>query len=396
MAKLLQGYTNVLTPVNLLPNADFHMGGGVSSDNTVNTDRHIDFNKKIDIANCTFTDFSFSRSRGECRIKGYVTPLYDDRECYLKIVFDEGSSLIRDDNTLYTVAMRAKSNQPSNNKGKIYFTSSFAGNGSYLATYYHQVGYYMTNEYTQSVSIHSMNPGGTCQVTFWIALEHEGKARVPYYIDVTVKDLRLFEGAYVNPPAGRSIDRAETKFPMFVGMDLKYNSNLENFGLPIQKVHLFKTEQSDAKLTKRFEMVLSSADLTYAGLTQIFVANLWLIPGNQYVGNLFKRYLIKCYARNYSNSIQIASESITEMTDYSMSWHASDHTTRNITFSISHLSEVYQNKRYNHFILYGSTSDKMPNAVPMIIQPLIIYGDNGNFLSGYPHYQNNARVIWKN
>lgn len=387
MAKLLQGYTKVLTPVNLLPNADFHMGGGVSNDNTVNTDRHIDFNKRILQRRCTFTNFTFTKSNGECRIQGYITATSQDsyKGCYIAIQTDEEASLIRSDGTLYTVAMRAKSNQPSGNKGKISFYASVSGTSSLLSVYYRNTEI-ATGDYKQSVMIVAEAQGGTLEPMYCICLEPPFEIGVPYYIDVTVKDLRLFEGAYVNPPAGRSIDRAETRFPMFVGMDLKFNSNLDSYGFPVQKIRQIYVDKQDYT---SFQVLLTNAQLSTNGSRNVYYADLWQIPGWEYNSNTANRYFIKCFAIKYNNQIQNIVNSITPVEGWEMKHHSSDLDSSQPTLSII----TDHRGGYSRFILrcVAPTGKHLPRYY-YFIQPRLIV-DNGVPNNSYPHYHN-IPVSW--
>ena len=359
--------------------------GGVSNNDENNTDRRIDFNKKISLNRCTFTNFTFTKSNGECRIQGYITATSQDslKGCYIMIQTDEGASLMRPDGTLYTVAMRVKSNQPSGNKCKISFSSTVWGSGSFLSVYYRNTEI-ATGDYKQSSMILSEAQGGNLQPMYCIVLEPPFEIGVPYYIDVTVKDLRLFEGAYVNPPSGRSIDRAETGFPMFIGPDLNFNNNLDNYGLPLQRNRRIYYSGDAYAAYSRFEVeIIGFSGMTNAYAKRAFVANLYQLPTSRAYDSSFRKWFIKiaCW-RNGSNPVTNISSTITEDTDYKMTV-GNDAGDYKLNLSIRY--EYIDSSSCRYFLVNNSV--KNPPVVNMILQPLTKV-DSGSYDSHYPHFQN--------
>lgn len=299
------------------------------------------------------------------------------------MVLDESTSLMRADGTLYTVAMKAKSNQPTANKGKLSFWAASSG-GNLMSIYLKNIPI-ITDEYKQSVFICSEAQGGSVQPTFCINLEPPFEIGVPYYIDVTIKDLRLFEGAYVNPPSGRSIDRAETKFPMFVTTDLRYNADLEYRGFPVQRIRRLDIPNSDTAPHNKFYYMMSNSNLNVNGASQIFVADLWECPGVQYEGNKFRRFRIKCFAVKYAGTITSYEKSITLMDDWTMIHHASETSYQNCTINYSIKERTIGN--YHRFFLYGEATNHLPGTVQLFLQPRCIRDNNVPMGSEYPHFQ---------
>lgn len=99
MAKLLQGYTNVLTPVNLIPNAKFQrVGGGVLGNQSSqqvtfsgNTDidtKYLDMNKTFFRYGCFYHPSKISHSAlggGGVRFQGKLIPMSRGVTNYISI-----------------------------------------------------------------------------------------------------------------------------------------------------------------------------------------------------------------------------------------------------------------------------------------------------------------------
>jgi hypothetical protein len=272
-------------------------------------------------------------------------------------------------NTIYTLGMSYINNLNDNNI-RLNVDSSSSNFNVYV---------------TDNVRIGEHTASSGYAIKFWVN-DHSD-------FDVTIFNCFIYEGEFKNPPYHSSLDNNAVNFLNLNNLNF-YNS-LDRYCVPVQVCRTWSTQSSDTGMPTSFSVKLSRLRTTKTslGMTLIYVAYLTEVPGTQYVGNRFRRYLIKCFARNYSQHMEIACETITEQTEYAMAWNDNLYPDRKINYSLSHTIETEGDYLTTTFILTGTTSGKMPNTVSFILTPIVVFDDREYTSNAFPGYYENP-VVW--
>lgn len=196
MAKLLQGYTNVISPQNLFTDSHFERGGGYPADNPYFTSGRFDESHVLGFFSNSgkVTELRIRRpSDGTIRISGRVHT-------------SAGFQIYN--NVNYETGGRARANVPCTNGATIYINScttnevdllpSRGGNVLYLKAYTASQAIYNKEYKIQSVIVPTTE--GYTVAPININLRGSGT------FDFTIRDVYIYEGAYLNPPYNFSID----------------------------------------------------------------------------------------------------------------------------------------------------------------------------------------------
>ena len=385
MAKLLQGYTQVLSPVNLLPNANFSRGGGIPNSINYTNSTFIDENKTIRVQRGTWTDNGSQRlGGGEFRLKGWIRR---SSAGYMYVVITVGSGngtgFMGNNGVPFTVAFKAKNNMPS--EGSVILRAQAGASGA--AANLNQ--YYVRNpiigaEYVEAVGIYFST--SLMALSLMISPENSNTlGNDPIYIDVTIKDLRVFEGAYINPPLGHSLDT--NALPLFITHNMGDEVTLDmRAGFPVQRIREITIPSTTTGLSK-IQVRLSSKTIASDGYEHIFVAYLYEVLGDRNLSTVFKRHLIKYLARNYNGTAAIRHKSITLQDDYTMRFPTNSqgaaYATTLITWDLD--SSSVSSQKSSTCVLTG-VATQLPPSTKLYIQPLVIE-DSGNYNSQYPWYK---------
>lgn len=278
---------------------------------------------------------------------------------------------------------KVKNNTLSEGSVRLRAESSFSAGANTYNIYYQNTPL-IESQYTEASVIAISNSAESPY--FCIRPENsESLGNDPIYIDVTFKDLRVFEGAYVNPPLGKSLDISAA--PLFITHNMGDEVTLDmRAGFPVQRIREITTPYTTTGLSK-IQVRLSSKGIASDGYEHIFVAYLYEVLGDKNLSTVFKRHLIKYLARNYNGTAAIRHKSITLQDDYTMRFPTSSqgasYDTALITWNLD--SSVISSQKSSACILTGVATQLPPNT-KLYIQPIVIE-DSGNYNSVYPWYK---------
>lgn len=202
MARLLKGYTDLLQPINLLP--DVLAGGGGyplngSIGNVSSTVQHISDLVVVAGYNGTFTDVTYSFSNRTLTISGKISSIGTAANHAVFMVEVVEGLLLRD-NTVYTIACKAILDNPNNiinvlHSGGIIYANSAKNDGAVRV---------QTKGNASVIQIGSYN----------LINNHVGET-----FTFTITDVVLYEGAYPNPSFCKSIAQLNNEGLMRLAKD---------------------------------------------------------------------------------------------------------------------------------------------------------------------------------
>lgn len=347
----------------------------------------IDENKGISVGNGIWEDAGSQRlGNGEFRLKGWLRYTGSNTLSISIIVGgsnDQNNTFLSGQNKLVTIACSCKLNTQARGALRVGCTAS--GNGSTRSTYLSEQKV-LTSEYQEVVYIFSNSGDTHSNPNFRIYPDKGIWSKVePIYIDVTFKDLRCFEGAFVNPPVGHSLDTSVS--PLFINHSMGDEVTLDmRAGFPVQRIREITTPYTTTGLSK-IQVRLSGKTIASDGYEHIFVAYLYEVLGDKNLSTVFKRHLIKYLARNYNGTAAIRHKSITLQDDYTMRFPTNSqgaaYDTTLITWNLDGSS--INSQKTSTCLLTGVATQLPPNT-KLYIQPLVIE-DSGNYQSVYPWYK---------
>lgn len=203
--RLLHGSTDLLQPINLLPNSDFSRGGGLPSTITyssiigtyTSTAQPIAENWYIasNTADC-FKNVTITRAINSLTVSGTCASLASDG---LRIF-----SIYNNDNTNPILTKTCKMKDVTGGISNVVFYNADQVNG---------VTYYATGTITGSVRVHRPGTYHSIKPTIRINFTQLGN------FSFTLYDVAEYEGAYTNPPVYKSLD-VQPRNPFLTTTDL--------------------------------------------------------------------------------------------------------------------------------------------------------------------------------
>jgi hypothetical protein len=188
MCALVRGMTDILTPVNILPNAQFDFRDA----------KNFPRNFSILGQRGTWTDEGSAYvSRGVLRIKGKFTPDVSSSSGSASYIRLACSTAFLENGT--TISGEAKLNTASDYI--LSFGSSVSGTAALLVGIFNNPKDLNTNDYVEATACFA-NPKGTNYYTIMYTIAPKSyTAGVAIPIDVTIRNLRVFRGKFENPPS---------------------------------------------------------------------------------------------------------------------------------------------------------------------------------------------------
>jgi hypothetical protein len=199
------GLTDILTPINILPNGNFSKSDTSIASSGLNGNLNINGWAAIG-QRATWTDNGSELVPNGIRFKGTLTADSTSNAHYL---FFRTNETFRINNGV-TIACRYVNN---NNDGRIVATSLCSGNSGNLLHIYNGTNNFTSS--TESVRIFQTVPNSTSDYTFGFTIgsaDHPLEANESVNVDITVTDVRLYNGEFKNPPLTNNLD-LDAAFP---------------------------------------------------------------------------------------------------------------------------------------------------------------------------------------
>ena len=266
---LVKGFTDILTPVNLIPNSDFLRGGGlptvVTRDTLNNASAQVAENIFVvnTASGVSVSNLVVTRSGGNLNIKAHITR----------------SSLSNQVIALY-------SNRPKSRYGQVYTNRCYLkdnSNNQIRPTIGFEAGTTTTfyQEYKDNVCVNVRTPGG--DNTYPLIRVYSDSTASELDIDIDVSEFASYEGAFCNPPYIKSLD-SNPSTTMFA----EYNN--------IQEIIMsndYDTLGSIILLRKPLDYTLNTSDRYFQYFARVYIP----------CGKKVKAPIARVYAGNGSNTI---------------------------------------------------------------------------------------------
>lgn len=252
MAKLLQGMTHLLQPLNLISNSDFSRGGGYPTTVT----GHVDGGSGVSIQFCTDWalrvmgwnfNYTITRTIGKVTLDFTITGFSNVGVqalfmlCPIKLQFDSSK--------VYTVGAGIKWSE--SRKGSIYNINIYGFNNR---NFYYESPRGLKNIPNWLSILSATNGSSYGGITFWSGwVSTNGpKDIIGNTIHVEVTNPFMYEGAFLNPPKEKSLDVQENSYLLCsdISNPVIYRLRNLNFGKGWLRVcHISTTGRSTETLT---------------------------------------------------------------------------------------------------------------------------------------------------